>query len=115
MKTPSLLCALIGLIVVSTQATAYEITIDNKAVVFDFINITCNGGTIKHPPDELPLDQTNFEVQSDAQRGCMLRYDDGRGSILGIQIHQGQADCSNQGGILSYDCTYRNHTLTIRN
>lgn len=104
-----------GLMSICATATAYEITIDNQAVVFNYMNETCNGGLIKSPPDPLLLGQTPLQVQSDAQQGCMLRYDDGRGSILGIWIHQHQVDCSNQGGIFSYDCTFRNNTLTINN
>ena len=113
MKIQTLLFALTGLMSIFTQASAYELTINNQAVVFTFINKTCNGGTIKNPPDTLIIGQTDLEVQNDALQGCMLRYDDGRGSILGIWIHQGQVDCSNQGGIFSYNCSFRNNILKI--
>lgn len=96
------------------QTTVYQLTIDNQAVIFTFINKTCNGGSIDKPPSVLPVGKSSFEVQNDAQQGCMLRYDDGRGNILGIWIHQQQVDCSNQGGIFSYNCTFRNNELTIK-
>jgi hypothetical protein len=100
----------------TTPTMAYEITVNNQAVVFNFINITCNGGKINDPPRQIPTDQSiSFSVQSDAQLGCMLRYRDNKDSILGIWIHQHQVDCSNEGSIFSYDCKFQqnSNTLTI--
>lgn len=99
------------------QAKAYQLTVDNQAVIFTFINKTCNGGRIDLPPQSMPLSPPKiyFEIQSDAQQGCMLRYEDNKYNLLGIWIHQGQVECNNQGGFYAYHCTFIRDELIIKN
>ncbi len=108
---------LLGLTTIAfAKEREYSITVNNKTpATFLLTTKTCNGGIIVDPPRKIPPapETITFSVQSDAGVGCILRYDDQKGSILGIQIHNHQVTCNNQGGLFSYDCIFRNDILII--
>ncbi len=111
------LIALSAITGVFAQEREYDITVSNQTpVTFLLLSKTCNGGIIVSPPNKIPPapEIIKFSVQSDAGVGCVLRYNDQKGSILGIWIHDHQVTCSDEGGIHSYDCSFRNDLLTIQ-
>lgn len=103
---------------ISVQAEAYILVINNQAANFIFLHQQCNGGKINQPPATLPISQlTNIDVLSDANQGCMLTYQESnKNNKLGIWIHQGIAECNNEGTIGAYQCDFNsdNKTLTIK-
>lgn len=98
------------------EKNLYTIDVDNKTTVtFLRINQTCNGGVIIDPVRIPPEPETvSFLVEKDANIGCVSRYSNQKGVILGIWIRNHEVTCNNEGGFLSYYCTFVNNILTIR-
>ncbi len=101
---------------VYAEKNSYTIDVDNDTTVtFLRLNQTCKGGVVVVDPLKIPPGQkaASFLVEKDANVGCVSRYNDQKGVILGIWIRNHEVTCSNEGGFLSYHCKFVGNLLTI--